>query len=83
MITVAAKQSWNCAPSNGNTNLKELRSPVALNNFNLEMRTYGYDFDKWRDSTRMKSNFQTLDGDSGRGWDLALKLKSFICCFCF
>ncbi|KEH23281.1 Serine/Threonine kinase domain protein [Medicago truncatula] len=26
-----------------------LRSPVALKNFNLEMRTYVYDFNKWRD----------------------------------
>ncbi|KEH23284.1 Serine/Threonine-kinase STN8 [Medicago truncatula] len=53
-----------------------LRSQAALKNFNLEMRTYGYDLNKWRDSTRMKSNFQILDSDSGRGWDLASKLIS-------
>lgn len=53
-----------------------LRSPAALKNFNLEMRTYGYDLDKWRDSTRMRSDFQILDSDSGRGWDLAAKLIS-------
>ncbi|CAL5192491.1 unnamed protein product [Lathyrus oleraceus] len=53
-----------------------LRSQAALKNFNLEMRTCGYDLNKWRDSTRMKSNFQILDSDSGRGWDLASKLIS-------
>jgi hypothetical protein len=53
-----------------------LRSQAALKNFNLEMRTYGYDLNQWRDSTRMKSNFQILDSDSGRGWDLASKLIS-------
>ncbi|KAJ1388693.1 Serine/threonine-protein kinase, active site [Sesbania bispinosa] len=53
-----------------------LRSPAALKNFNLELRTYGYDLNKWRDSTRMRSDFQILDSDSGRGWDLATKLIS-------
>ncbi|GAU30030.1 hypothetical protein TSUD_161160, partial [Trifolium subterraneum] len=53
-----------------------LRSQAALKNFNLEMRTFGYDLNKWRDSTRMKSNSEILDSDSGRGWDLASKLIS-------
>lgn len=51
-----------------------LRSSVALKNFNLEIRTCGYDLNKWRVSTRMRSDFQILDSDSGRGWDLATKL---------
>ncbi|XP_045797485.1 serine/threonine-protein kinase STN8, chloroplastic-like [Trifolium pratense] len=53
-----------------------LRSQAALKNFNLEMRTCGYDLNKWRDSTRMKSNSEILDSNSGRGWDLASKLIS-------
>ncbi|XP_057435417.1 serine/threonine-protein kinase STN8, chloroplastic-like [Lotus japonicus] len=53
-----------------------LRSPATLKNFNLEIKTFGYDLNKWRDSTRIKSDFQILDADSGRGWDLATKLIS-------
>ncbi|KAL2958218.1 hypothetical protein AAZX31_18G196700 [Glycine max] len=53
-----------------------LRSPAALKNFNLEIRTCGYDLNKWRASTRMRSDFQILDSDSSRGWDLATKLIS-------
>ncbi|KAG2404497.1 hypothetical protein LR48_Vigan503s003100 [Vigna angularis] len=56
-----------------------LRSSVALKNFNLEIRTCGYDLNKWRASTRMRSDFQILDSDSGRGWDLATKLISKRC----
>ncbi|KAL2330519.1 hypothetical protein Fmac_018100 [Flemingia macrophylla] len=51
-----------------------LRSPASLKNFNLEIRTCGYDLNKWRASTRMRSDFQILDDDSSRGWDLATKL---------
>ena len=53
-----------------------LRSSAALKNFNLEIRTCGYDLNKWRASTRMRSDFQILDSDSRRGWDLATKLIS-------
>ncbi|KAK7340065.1 hypothetical protein VNO77_20757 [Canavalia gladiata] len=53
-----------------------LRSPAALKNFNLEIKTRGYDLNKWRESTRIRSDFQILDSDSGRGWDLAAKLIS-------
>jgi len=56
-----------------------LRSSAALKNFNLEIRTCGYDLNKWRASTRMRSDFQILDSDSGRGWDLATKLISKRC----
>lgn len=41
-----------------------LRSPAALKNFNLEMKTCGYDLNKCKDSTRIKSDFQILDSDS-------------------
>ncbi|XP_027351857.1 serine/threonine-protein kinase STN8, chloroplastic-like [Abrus precatorius] len=53
-----------------------LRSPAGLKNFNFQMKTCGYDLNKWRESARIKPNFQILDGDSGRGWDLATKLIS-------
>ncbi|KAL2319424.1 hypothetical protein Fmac_028393 [Flemingia macrophylla] len=53
-----------------------LRSPAALKNFNLELKTCGYDLKKWRDYTRLRPDFQILDSESGRGWDLATKLVS-------
>ncbi|XP_061375499.1 serine/threonine-protein kinase STN8, chloroplastic-like [Gastrolobium bilobum] len=56
--------------------IPSLRSSSGLKNFNLEIKTYGYDLNKWRDSTRLKSGFQVLDSDYGRGWDLATKLIS-------
>ncbi|KAF7825404.1 serine/threonine-protein kinase STN8, chloroplastic-like [Senna tora] len=51
-----------------------LRSPAALKNFNLEVKTCRYDLNKWREYTRLRPDFQILDSDSGRGWDLATKL---------
>ncbi|KAK7350365.1 hypothetical protein VNO77_08904 [Canavalia gladiata] len=53
-----------------------LRSSAALKNFNLEIKTCGYDLKKWRDYTRFRPDFQILDSESGRGWDLATKLVS-------
>ncbi|KAI9108193.1 hypothetical protein K1719_021066 [Acacia pycnantha] len=54
--------------------IPSLRSPAALKNFNLEIKTCQYDLIKWRDYTRRRPDFQILDSDSGRGWDLATKL---------
>ncbi|KAI5662954.1 hypothetical protein M9H77_22277 [Catharanthus roseus] len=45
-------------------------------NFNLELKTVGYDLAEWREKTRMRPDFSILDLDSGRGWDLATKLIS-------
>ncbi|KAG4941940.1 hypothetical protein GYH30_045743 [Glycine max] len=56
--------------------IPSLRSPAALKNFNLELKTCGYDLKKWRDYTRLRPDFQILDSESGRGWDLATKLVS-------
>ncbi|KAK7294887.1 hypothetical protein RJT34_17786 [Clitoria ternatea] len=53
-----------------------LRSPAGLKNFNLQMNTCGYDLNRWREYTRARLDFQILDNDSGRGWDLATKLIS-------
>ncbi|KAK7287027.1 hypothetical protein RJT34_22441 [Clitoria ternatea] len=53
-----------------------LRSPAALKNFNLEIKNCGYELKKWRDNTRIKPDFQILDSENGRGWDLATKLVS-------
>ncbi|CAI8606643.1 unnamed protein product [Vicia faba] len=53
-----------------------LRSPAALKNFNLEIKNCGYDLKKWREYTRLRPDFQILDSESGRGWDLATKLIS-------
>ncbi|MED6163310.1 Serine/threonine-protein kinase stn8, chloroplastic [Stylosanthes scabra] len=53
-----------------------LRSASALKNFNLELRNCGYNLKTWRGFTRGRFDFQILDEDSGRGWDLATKLIS-------
>lgn len=53
-----------------------LRSTAGLKNFNLEIRTLGFDLNKWRENTRSRPGFTILDLDSGRGWDLASKLIS-------
>ncbi|KAK7847322.1 serine/threonine-protein kinase STN8, chloroplastic isoform X2 [Quercus suber] len=53
-----------------------LRSTSGLKNFNLEIKTNGYDLNKWRDYTRLRADFTILDLDSGRGWDLATRLIS-------
>lgn len=51
-----------------------LRSSAGLKNFNMEIKNYGYDLNKWREKTRAKPDLTILDLDSGRGWDLATKL---------
>lgn len=53
-----------------------LRSTAALKNFNLEIKTAGYDLRKWREKTRSRPDLSILDLDSGRGWDLATRLIS-------
>lgn len=53
-----------------------LRSTSGLKNFNSEIKTNGYDLNKWRDYTRLRADFTILDLDSGRGWDLATRLIS-------
>ncbi|KAG8068314.1 hypothetical protein GUJ93_ZPchr0005g16335 [Zizania palustris] len=53
-----------------------LRSPSGLKNFNSELKSAGYDLNRWRDTTRRRPDLQILDLDSGRGWDLATKLIS-------
>lgn len=53
-----------------------LRSTSGLKNFNLELKTVGYDLKKWREKTRMRPDLSILDLDSGRGWDLVTKLVS-------
>ncbi|RLN00351.1 serine/threonine-protein kinase STN8, chloroplastic [Panicum miliaceum] len=53
-----------------------LRTQSGLKNFNSELRSAGYDLNKWRQSTRRRPDLQILDLDSGRGWDLATKLIS-------
>lgn len=53
-----------------------LRSSAALKNFNLEIKTVGYDLKKWKEKTRLRHDLSILDLDSGRGWDLATKLIS-------
>eukprot|EP00262_Sarcandra_glabra_P001327 TRINITY_DN11376_c0_g3_i2.p1 TRINITY_DN11376_c0_g3~~TRINITY_DN11376_c0_g3_i2.p1 ORF type:complete len:504 (-),score=84.61 TRINITY_DN11376_c0_g3_i2:4-1515(-) len=53
-----------------------LRSASGLKNFNSEIKTVGYDLNKWRESTRSRPDLRLLDLDSGRGWDLVTKLIS-------
>ncbi|CAN6337283.1 unnamed protein product [Urochloa humidicola] len=53
-----------------------LRTQSGLKNFNAELRSAGYDLNRWRQSTRRRPDLQILDLDSGRGWDLATKLIS-------
>ncbi|KAG8377140.1 hypothetical protein BUALT_Bualt09G0137500 [Buddleja alternifolia] len=56
--------------------IPSLRSTAGLKNFNVELKTVGYDLNRWREKTRMRPNLSILDLDSGRGWDLATKLIS-------
>ncbi|XP_039837836.1 serine/threonine-protein kinase STN8, chloroplastic-like isoform X2 [Panicum virgatum] len=53
-----------------------LRTQSGLKNFNSELRSAGYDLNKWRQSTRRRPDLRILDQDAGRGWDLATKLIS-------
>ncbi|KAL5231263.1 hypothetical protein ABZP36_030039 [Zizania latifolia] len=53
-----------------------LRSPSGLKNFNSELKSAGYDLNRWRETTGRRPDLQILDLDSGRGWDLATKLIS-------
>ncbi|KAK3138499.1 hypothetical protein QOZ80_5AG0369700 [Eleusine coracana subsp. coracana] len=56
--------------------IPSLRSQSGLKNFNAELRSAGYDLNRWRETTRRRPDLQILDLDSGRGWDLATKLIS-------
>ncbi|WVZ98951.1 hypothetical protein U9M48_044321 [Paspalum notatum var. saurae] len=56
--------------------IPSLRTQSGLKNFNAELRSAGYDLNRWRQSARRKPDLQILDLDSGRGWDLATKLVS-------
>lgn len=53
-----------------------LRTQTGLKNFNAELRSAGYDLNRWRETTRRRPDLQILELDSGRGWDLATKLIS-------
>lgn len=53
-----------------------LRSTSGLKNFNVELKGFGYDLNRWREKTRTRPDLSILDLDSGRGWDLACKLIS-------
>lgn len=53
-----------------------LRSTSGLKNFNVELKTVGYDLREWREKTRMRPDLRILDLESGRGWDLATRLIS-------
>ncbi|KAK3135271.1 hypothetical protein QOZ80_5BG0416880 [Eleusine coracana subsp. coracana] len=56
--------------------IPSLRSQSGLKNFNAELRSAGYDLNRWRETTRRRPDLQILDLDAGRGWDLATKLIS-------
>ncbi|WOK96727.1 hypothetical protein Cni_G05434 [Canna indica] len=56
--------------------IPSLRSTAGLKNFNSELKSAGYDLNRWRETTRSRPDLQILDLDSGRGWDLATKLVS-------
>ncbi|XP_021865636.1 serine/threonine-protein kinase STN8, chloroplastic [Spinacia oleracea] len=53
-----------------------LRSTASLKNFNLELRSQGYDLNRWRERTRTRPDLRILDMDKGRGWDLVTRLIS-------
>lgn len=53
-----------------------VRSTAGLKNFNSEIKSAGYDLNKWRELTRLRPDLTILDMDSGRGWDLVTKLIS-------
>lgn len=56
--------------------IPSLRSSAGLKNFNMELRSQGYDLNQWRERTRTRPDFRILDLDKGRGWDLATRLIS-------
>ncbi|CAM6127347.1 unnamed protein product [Calypogeia fissa] len=51
-----------------------LRTPIGLQVFKNEMAASDYNLDRWRKTTKMKTNFEILDLDGGMAWDLAKKL---------
>lgn len=52
-----------------------LRTSIGLQTFKKELQSVGYDLQAWREMTRVaRINFDLLDMDGGRGWDLARKL---------
>ncbi|KAL2613992.1 hypothetical protein R1flu_025684 [Riccia fluitans] len=54
--------------------IQGLRTAIGLKTFKSEIDKFGYDMKKWRENTRMRLNFELLDLDGGKGWDLATKL---------
>lgn len=52
-----------------------LRTSIGLQTFKKEIESVGYNLQKWRDITKVaRINFDLLDADGGKGWDLATKL---------
>lgn len=52
-----------------------LRTSIGFQTFKKELQSVGYDLQAWREMTRVaRINFELLDMDGGRGWDLATKL---------
>ncbi|KAG0559882.1 hypothetical protein KC19_10G136600 [Ceratodon purpureus] len=52
-----------------------LRTAIGLQTFKKEIQSVGYDLQKWREITKVaRINFDLLDLDGGKGWDLATKL---------
>ncbi|KAK6943281.1 Protein kinase domain [Dillenia turbinata] len=56
--------------------IPSLRSASGLKSFNSEIKLFGYDLNRWRESTRSRPDLSILDLGSGWGWDLATKLIS-------
>jgi len=51
-----------------------LRTPIGLQLFKKEIAEVGYDLNKWRGITKVRTNFEVLDLDGGAGWNLVTKL---------
>lgn len=52
-----------------------LRTAIGLQTFKKEMQSVGYNLQAWREMTKVpRINFDMLDLDGGKGWDLATKL---------
>jgi hypothetical protein len=52
-----------------------LRTAIGLQTFKKEIQSVGYNLQMWREITKVaRINFDLLDLDGGKGWDLATKL---------
>lgn len=51
-----------------------LRTPIGIQTFKKEIADVDYDLRRWREVTKVRANFDVLDLDKGKGWDLATKL---------